>query len=191
MTGHRGPIKLAPLILTIFLTACMTGGLGTSKDSPFAPTGTARGSAVDPLIVGHRLMEAREYELALKSYTSAAGQHGLTADVLASLATANLALGRLGQSERQFRQAIDVDEARPEIWNNLGVVLMEQGKTAEAAQVFRKAFAMDNGESDSIRDNLRLALAKLENSAYDDEQLDQEFKLVRLGNGGYLLTGAP
>ena len=30
--------------------------------------------------------------------------------------------------------------------------------------MFRKAYALDNGESDSIRDNLRLALAKTEKS---------------------------
>ncbi|WP_370229070.1 tetratricopeptide repeat protein [Cognatishimia sp.] len=186
-----GTGTLAPLLLTLSLAACNTGGLGASKDTPFAPDVDARGTAVDPLLVGHRLMEAGEFELALKSYTRAAGQQGFTADVLASLATANIGLGRLGQAETQLRQAIKVNETRPEIWNNLGVVLIEQGETAEAAQIFRKAYAMDNGQSDSVRDNLRLALAKLENSAYDGEQLDQEFKLVRLGNGGYLLTGTP
>ena len=191
MTRHLGTGSLAPLFFILTLAACDTGGLGASKDSPFAPDVDTRAEGVDPLLVGHRLMEAREYELALKSYTRAAGQQGFTAEVLASLATANIGLGRLGQAETQLRQAIEADETRPEIWNNLGVVLMERGETAEAAQIFRKAYAMDNGQSDSVRDNLRLALAKLENSAYDGEQLDQEFKLVRLGNGGYLLTGAP
>ena len=191
MTRHLGTGVLAPLLISLSLAACSSGGLRPSKDSPFAPDVDTRKEAVDPILVGHRLMEAGEFELALKSYTRAAGQQGFTAEVLSSLATANIGLGRLGQAEQQLRQAIDVDETRPEIWNNLGVVLLEQGKTAEATQIFRKAFAMDNGESDSVRDNLRLALAKLENSAYDDEQLDQEFKLVRLGNGGYLLTGSP
>lgn len=171
------------------MAACTTGGLGTS-DGPFAP-GTARGAEVDPLIVGHRLLDAGEYELALKFYTRAAGQQGFTADVLGALANANIGLGRLGQAERQMRQAIDADEHRPEFWNNLGVILMEQGKIAEAVQIFQKAYAQDNGQSDSIRDNLRLALAKFENSAYTDEQLDQEFKLVRQGNGAYLLRGTP
>ena len=31
---------------------------------------------------------------------------------------------------------------------------MERGKTAEAVQVFQRAYALDNGESDAIRDNL-------------------------------------
>ena len=191
MSGLRKTSVSFAIAIASLLAACDTGGLGTPKDSPFAPDIDTRGEAVDPLLVGHRLMDAGEYELALKSYTRAARFQGLTADVLSSLATANLGLGRLGQAETQIRQAIDVDETRPEIWNNLGVILMERGKTADAAQIFRKAFAMDNGESVAIRDNLRLALAKLENSAYTDDQIDQEFKLVRTGNGGYFLTDAP
>ena len=63
---------------------------------------------------------------------------------------------------------------------------MERGKTAEAAEVFRRAYALDNGESDAIRDNLRLALAKIENPGYDPDQ-QQDYALVRLGSGSYLI----
>lgn len=66
------------------------------------------------------------------------------------------------------------------------MVLIEKGKTAEAAQVFRRAFGLDNGESVAIRDNLRLALAKLENSQYDAE-IEQEYKIVRRGNSDFLI----
>ena len=71
-------------------------------------------------------------------------------------------------------------------WNNLGVVLMEQGKAAEAARVFQIAYGLDSGESDAIRQNLRLALAKKEKPAYDPPT-DRPFKLVRRGVGEYLL----
>ena len=74
----------------------------------------------------------------------------------------------------------------PEAWNNLGVVLMEKGETAEAEQVFRKAYALDNGQSDSIRDNLRLALAKTEVSVHTETQ-NEDFKLVQRGEGDFLL----
>lgn len=183
--------RIAPLLMIVFLAACDTGGLGDSKDSPFAPAVNPRGQAADPLLVGHRLMDAGEYELALDTYIRAAGEKGLTVDVLAALGSVNLELGRLGQAETLLRDALDADETRPEIWNNLGVVLIEQDKIAEAAQIFRKAYALDNGESDSIRDNLRLALAKLENTAYDEPQIEQDFKLVRRGNGSYLLSAEP
>ncbi|SMO99416.1 Tetratricopeptide repeat-containing protein [Thalassovita litoralis] len=152
--------------------------------------GLARGQAVDGLLVGQRLMDAGEYELALQAYSRAALQHGMTVDVMAGLGTANLGLGRLGQAETLLRRAVATDQAIPEVWNNLGVVLMERGKTGEAVQIFQKAYALDNGESDSIRDNLRLALAKSENSSYDAEQ-EQDYKLVRRGSSDYLIRQIP
>jgi Flp pilus assembly protein TadD len=145
---------------------------------------------VDGLLVGHRLMDAGEYELAHKAFTRAAVTHGMTADVLAGLGSANLALGRLGTAERLLRKAIESADASPEMWNNLGVVLVEQGQYPEAEQILRRAYALDNGESDAIRDNLRLALAKTENSDYGETE-EQDYKLVRRGSGDYLIRKIP
>ncbi|HHS89422.1 MAG TPA: tetratricopeptide repeat protein [Rhodobacteraceae bacterium] len=131
-------------------------------------------------------MEAGEYDLALKAYLRGASEHGLNVDVLSALGSANLALGRLGQAEKLLRRAIDADETFVPAWNNLGVVLMEQGNTGEAARVFQTAFALDSGESAEIRENLRRALEKLENPEYS-EQDNAEFALVRRGPGEYLL----
>ncbi|WP_299352182.1 tetratricopeptide repeat protein [uncultured Shimia sp.] len=180
---------LAILGLIMTLAACNTGGLGTSKDNPYAPTGTSKNAAVDGLEVGDRLMDAGEYELALEAYYRAAAAQGITAEILTSVGWANLALGRLGQAEKQFRDSLDLDETRPDTWNNLGVILMERGNYSEAVQIFQKAYALDNGESDSIRDNLRLALAKMENPSYDDG--NSEYKLVRRGGGDYLIRTTP
>jgi hypothetical protein len=69
-------------------------------------------------------------------------------------------------------------------------ISVEQGEIAEAEQVFRRAYALGNGESDSIRDNLRLALAKQENQVYADAE-DQEYKLVRRGSSDYLIRSIP
>ncbi len=182
---HR---TLALAAIVGLLAACQsTGGLLQQRPkSPYAP-GTARGGEeVDGLIVGHRLMAAGEYDLALKAYYRGAAQHGATVDVLSAIGSANLKLGRLGQAERVLRDAIEVDETFVPAWNNLGVVLMEKGEVAEASLVFKTAFALDSGQSDEIRNNLRLALAKLENPAYD-EPVESKFSLVRRGNGQYLL----
>lgn len=174
--------------MTVLLAACeQTGGLfAPTPKSPYAPGADPSGEAVDGLIVGHRLMAAGEYELALDAYYRAAADHGPTVDVLSAVGSANLGLGRLGQAERILRKAIEVDETFVPAWNNLGVVLMEEGNVAEASIVFKTAFALDNGQSEQIRDNLRLALAKLENPAYDAPE-DQGLSLVRRGNGEYLL----
>ena len=180
------------LTLTLLLlAACETaGGLSQTEGSPYAPVG--RGSlegSVDGLIVGHRLMAAGEYELALKAYLRAAATQGTNVDVLSALGSANLRLGRLGQAEQLLNRAIEADESFPPAWNNLGVVLMEKGDFGQAARVFRTAFALDSGQSADIRDNLRLALAKLENPAYSEP--DNNFALVRRGQGEYLLLTAP
>jgi tetratricopeptide (TPR) repeat protein len=180
-----------PLIALLALAACDTaGGFRQSEDTPFAPVGIdPRGESVDGLIVGHRLMAAGEYELALKAYARAAVDQGMTVDVLSAVGYANLKLGRLGQAEDLLRQAIDADETFAPAWNNLGVVLMEQGEYGEASRVFRTAFALDSGESVEIRDNLRLALAKIENPAYSEP--DTNFALVRRGPGEFLLLSTP
>nr|WP_072779237.1 tetratricopeptide repeat protein [Marivita hallyeonensis] len=175
--------------MCIGLAACGPGGFSASGDTVFAPSVDPRGDQVDQLLVGHRLMAAGEYELALSSFKLAAADQGLTPEVVTSLGSANLALGRLGQAEQLLRRAVKDDADSPEGWNNLGVVLMERGKSAEAAQVFRRAFALDNGESVAIRDNLRLALAKIENSQYGAET-EQEYKLVRRGSSDFLIRPA-
>jgi tetratricopeptide (TPR) repeat protein len=157
-------------------------------DSPFAPSGVKAGEdTVDGLIVGHRLMQAGEPELALKAYLRAGGERGINVDVLSALGSANLKLGRLGQAESLLRQALKKDETFVPAWNNLGVVLMEQGSIGEAERVFRTAFALDSGESAEIRENLRLAIAKLESSSYDPEEDNSTFALVRRGRSEYVL----
>jgi len=161
-----------------------------ASDSPYAPGVSKRGEAVDAMIVAHRLVAAGEYELAIEAYSRAAVDQGLTADILAGLGTANLGLGRLVTAEKLLRDALEKDKTSAEVWNNLGVILLEKGETGEAEQVFKRAYALDNGESDSIRDNLRLVLAKSENSIYSEE-LEQDYKLVRRGSSDYLIRSIP
>lgn len=172
------------------LSACAAPGALPGDGNPFAPSGVPRGEAsVDGLIVGHRLMAAGEYELALKSYLRSAADHGLNVDVLSAIGSANIHLGRLGQAEKMLRRATEKDETFVPAWNNLGVVLMETGQYGEAARVFRVAFALDNGNSTQIRENLRLALAKNENPAYTEAD-NYNFALVRRGAGDFQLLSS-
>jgi Flp pilus assembly protein TadD len=182
------------LFCVLAISACgETGTLGgRTGEGAFAPAGVARsGEAVDGLIVGHRLMAAGEYELALKAYYRAAADKGLNADVLSAIGSATLRLGRVHQAEGLLRQAIEQDETFVPAWNNLGVALISQGKTAEARNVFQTAYALDSGNSDEIRDNLRLAIAKLEQPAYSPAEENNTFQLVRRGNGRFLLLSTP
>jgi len=170
----------------VTLAGCGEGAFAPKGERVFAPP-VAGASDIDGLLVGHRLMAVGEYDLALRAYLRAAGQQGLNVDTLSALGSANLKLGRLNQAENLLRRAVEEDPAFAAAWNNLGVILMERGKTAEAAQIFRRAFATDNGNSDEIRDNLRLALAKLENPANTVQQENEPFQLVRRGTGDFVL----
>ncbi len=182
---------LAPL-LAVSLLACEPAPLKTLNDGPPPPPGTETVTeAVDGLIVGHRLMAAGEYELALKAYTRAAGDYGLNVDVLSAIGSANLKLGRLGQAKTMLELALEKDDKFVPAWNNLGVVLASLGKDGEAERVFRLAFALDSGNSAEIQSNLTKAIAKLDKTQYSVEQQQQEYELVRRGNGRYLLLSTP
>ncbi|KUP92361.1 tetratricopeptide repeat protein [Tritonibacter horizontis] len=176
------------------VAACVLGSgdgvLNGKGDRVWAPGVDTRAEAVNGLDVGHRLMAAGQYELAIDAFNRAALQEGLTPEVLSSLGSANLGLGRLGQAEDLLRRAVKDAPEWLEALNNLGVVLLERGKTAEAEQILRRAYAFDNGESDAIRDNLRLALENLDNPGHSDAT-GSDYKLVRQGGGVYRIQTTP
>lgn len=181
--------RAATLLFCLTLAACANTGGFPARDAPYGVD--ARGEGVDGLLVGHRLMAAGEYDLALRSYLRAAGEQGLNADVLSAIGSANLQLGRLGQAEQILRRALEIEPEFVPAMNNLGVVLMGRDKVGEARVVFQQAYALDSGETDAIRENLRLAIAKSENEAYQDTEEDANFSLMRRGQGEYLLLSTP
>ena len=168
------------------LPAC-GGELSSSGLTPPAVDAKARG--VDGLEVGHRLMAAGEYELALRAYYRAAAQDGMSVDVLSAVGSADLKLGRLNQAEQILRRAIEQEPTFVPALNNLGVVLMGQGKYGEAKAIFQQAFELDSGNSDSIRENLKLAIARSEKTVYGDPEAVEapRFNLVRRGEGDFVL----
>ena len=175
---------------TLLLAACASGGLGDSKTANRPPAANGHEKGVDGLLVGHRLMEAGEFDLALKAYLRAAAEEGINVDVLSAIGSANLKLDRLGQAEQVLRRAVEMDPTFVPAQNNLGVVLMERGKVGEARVVFQQAYAWDSGQRDSIRENLKLAIARSENAVYSDPEDGPEepkYDLMRRGTGEYVL----
>lgn len=171
------------LLILVLLAACGQNG---TRSTPYG--NDPKGQSVDGLLVGHRLMAANEPELALKAYLRAAAEDGITVDTLSAIGSANLALGRLGQAEQILRRALEIDPDFVPALNNLGVVLMERDKYGEARSVFQHAYAADSGQTDSIRDNLKLAIARTEAALYDPGAEEQgEFQLVRRDKGQYVL----
>ena len=133
---RKRPFMLAIYLVFLFgLTACTAGSFSDSPGlknqvTPYAPGINQRKDAQDGIEVAHRLMQAGEYELAIRAFNRAALATSLDAEILSGLGSANLGLGRLGQAEDLLRSAVEIDGTRPEVWNNLGVVLMERGKLA-------------------------------------------------------------
>src|SRR6056297_628312 len=110
----------------VLLSGCASQNLGAAHDGVYAPgvdtSFVARNQTVNELDIGHRLIAAGEYELALRAFSRAALDTGETdAEILLGMGTANLGLGRLGQSEKLLRLAIEKEGNWPELWNNLGV----------------------------------------------------------------------
>lgn len=175
-------------LLVLLVAGCATEApLGPDRVGPALPRGTeVLRDTADGLQIGHRLMAAGEYDLALRAYFGAAAEQGSNVDVLSAIGSANLRLGRLGQAEQMLRRALDDDETFVPALNNLGVVLAEQGRWGEARRYFQSAFALDSGRSDEIRENLRLAIANSEKPGYSAVEASG-FSLVRRGSGQYLL----
>jgi tetratricopeptide (TPR) repeat protein len=140
----------------------------------------------DPMLVGQRLLQAGEFELALRSFYRAAAIEGLSVRVLTSIGTTQLSMGRLGQAEDTLRQAIEADATYVPAWNNLGAVLIELRQWGEAVRVLEAAFALDSGESAEIQQNLRLALENFNTKSYSEPE-EPDFNLLRRGAGDYLL----
>lgn len=190
--NRGGPRVLLRCAVASFALAACSADAPTDaslKNGPFPPSAVSTDvQSVDGLTVGNRLMSAGEYELALRAFFRAGAEQGMTAEVLSSIGSANLQLGRLDQSEQQLRQAVETDAAFVPAWNNLGVVLMEKGEYGEASRVFQTAFALDSGNSDEIRNNMTLALAKTEQSRYGGTSENNEFDLIWQGNGSYMLV---
>nr|WP_323777342.1 tetratricopeptide repeat protein [Amylibacter sp.] len=184
----------AAVLACSFLTACSLNPAVNSRslaevhEGVKAPPGTEKVTeSVDGLTVGHRLMASGEYELALKAYTRAAGNIGLNADVLSALGSANLHLGRLHHARELLELAVNKDPEFVPAWNNLGVVLQSQGEYPEAKRVFQLAYGLDNGNSEEIRKNLTKVIAIMDKSVYSTPNDNNEFELVRRGNGNYML----
>ncbi len=184
------PHVLLPLLMA--LAACNgTPRLDTGFEGLDAPEGVGElEEGIDGMVVGDRLMDAGEFELALRAYYRAGAEDGVNVDLLTAIGAANLALGRLGQAEDQFRAALAEDDGFVPALNNLGATLIEQGEYGEARRILEQAFALDSGGSETIRDNLRLAIARMENQVYDEGNEQNRPGLIRRGGGRYTLTTA-
>ncbi len=179
-----------PTVTWAKIALILTIALGVSACSNTPPNSADTKKDLDGLAAGHRMMAVGQYERALASYTNAAGQQGLNADVLSAMGSANLKLGRLKQAQKFLEKATQEDEDFVPAWNNLGVTYTALGEFESAHQAFRAAFTLDNGTSEEIWQNLILAIEN-KDKQQKAAPVDANFRLVRRGNGRFLLLETP
>jgi Flp pilus assembly protein TadD len=92
--------------------------------------------------------------------TSALAAGATDADLLANLAVAKLHRGQFDEADRLARRAVAVTPERPEGWNVLGEVALQQGRAGEALERFKEAMRLDPGP-ELRRFNVGKALAAL------------------------------
>jgi Flp pilus assembly protein TadD len=177
-------------LLALLLLAGCAGVDGFADLRPAAerPLALDVDRAVDPLQTGHALMSAGEHELARRSFARALIDDPQNPVALVGIGSANQALGRFKQAERFLRAAVEADPRSIVGWNNLGVVLHEQGDVVGAEAAFRLAFLLDSGASPDVTRNFNMALASLEQTGETPATDDGDFRLVPLGHGRYFLT---
>ncbi|MEM9011874.1 MAG: tetratricopeptide repeat protein [Pseudomonadota bacterium] len=173
----------------MLVAACDTG------QPEFEPLGAGEGLPgqpqidpnLPPLQVGHAMLRAGEYDFAVRAFTLAIQEDGLTPEILIGLGTANERLGRLGLAQRSLEAAVELAPNSAAAWNNLGVVLDRKDDVRGAVAAFQTAFALDSGASDLILQNLLQAEFRLKDTQSDNPEDETEFRLVRRGLGHYLL----
>ena len=181
------------LVASAALMACTTSQEGSVPGYASGPVpifSDDAAPAADPLIAGHRLMRAGEYELALRNFNRAMALKGASGEILASIGSANQQLGRLSQAERFLQAAVREAPDNVSAWNNLGVVLQSRDDYPGAVAAFRMAFALDSGRSDLIRQNLNNAEVQNAGRGPLLGATNPALKLVPQGHGRYLLGNA-
>jgi tetratricopeptide (TPR) repeat protein len=175
--------KRASLLLLIAVSGCAEMQPGLRRD--WIETKALK--AADRDLGGYALaaddmMVRGEYELALRGYTRAIAQDGLSEPVLAGLGAANLQLDRVGQAREILDRGTRLTPASAPVWNNYGVALEQSGERRAAGDAFKLANALLPEEDFAIR----LNIAELNGRNYDRVPAS-EFTLVRHKSGLYLL----
>lgn len=86
--------------------------------------------------VGHAMMERGEYDMAVRGYSRAINEEGLTGPVIGGLGAANLALGKLDQADKILERGVRIAPQSPSTWNNYGVLLAMSDRPRAAGDAF-------------------------------------------------------
>ncbi len=94
-------------------------------------------------------LEARDPAGAIAAYGRALAGLPAFADAHNNLGRLHHDVGALGEAESSYRLALCADRAVSLYWFNLGVVLEDQRRDAEAIAAYEQAVALDSGCADA------------------------------------------
>ena len=100
------------------------------------------------------LMARGEYELALRGYTRAIAEVGLSGPVIGGMGAANLQLDRHGQARAVLERGTRIEPQSVSVWNNLGVALAETGERRAARAAFTLARTLAPASDAAVPANL-------------------------------------
>ncbi len=112
-------------------------------------------TAVWVALAATRVEQKRMDEAAI-AYSTALSLDPLSEEAAVGLSHALAAAGKLAEAEAALIKAIENNTKSPVLWNNLGVVRVERGSYASAAEAFQKALGLD-AAFDVARSNLARA----------------------------------
>jgi tetratricopeptide (TPR) repeat protein len=152
---RRLPIDLLMTVALLAAAGCAELQPGLARD--WAETNALKAARDDHggyLGAADDLMGLGEYELALRGYTRAIAEVGLSGPVIGGLGAANLQLERHGQARTVLDRGTRIEPQSVSVWNNLGVALAEAGERRAAHDAFALARSLAPTSDPAIPSNL-------------------------------------
>ena len=186
--GRRGLFPAALIASVLVFSACAAP---MNAAAPATPATSEPRQPVSSLLLGNRLLAAREPDLAMKAYLTSMNVEGISAEAMTGAGIAAQQQGLLTSARRYFEQARRLAPDSATAHNNLGVVLYMLKEYYPARNAFRTAYALSSGKSEMAERNLNRteeAIALLEEVDEADPAISHD--LIRLGTSEFRLIEA-
>ncbi|MEM7543920.1 MAG: tetratricopeptide repeat protein [Pseudomonadota bacterium] len=176
-------IARALLILTV---VAMSGCQMAGRERPGSTVATS--APVSPLVVGIRLLAAKQPALALDAFNRSVTEDGVSVDALSGIGVSYMRLGQRRQARQFMETAVKVDPNSAIARNNFGVLLYDEGEYDAALVQLQRAYALTGGANSSIATNIGFAEFAISQAQDADLVIDEsEFDVIQYGKGVYRL----
>ncbi len=186
----RPPGRHGFLSTVLIVSGLLVGACARLESAP-ASASAGEAPAGSYLLLGKRMLAAREPDLAMKAFLTSMSVDGVSAEAMTGAGVAAQQQGLLTSARRYFEQARRLAPDSVTANNNLGVVLYKLKEYYPARNAFRQALALSGGKSEMAERNLNRAeatIAQMEEAAKTDPAISHD--VVRLGSSEFRLMEA-